>query len=195
MQEMVYSAAVLARVAEAADGFRDGKTYYFVVNAASPRTVEWRSTRPEAEAVASTLQQGSQTGAGARWVVVGPCSTPEDVVKQPNGIWTVCTVSVEERDAAGNVVRTYDRVWRNGESSMDALFFNVSAMDKFLFPYYTAVYGAHIAADMRARFVEPGLTGPPCVPVCHDPKSDECACDEGGVTGLLVNALNGANLL
>ncbi len=183
MQELVYSAKVLARVAEAADGFRDGQTYYFAVNAAFPRKV----TAFDSEELAKAGREDLQRAEGGRWVIVGPCCTPEDKLEPTNGRWTVCTVTVEKPDGG-----TYDRVWTNDKkNSMDALFFSVSAMDKFVFPYYTALYGPDAAAKMRALYADPSTLAEPCLPLCHDPKSDECACEEGGgIHALLASALS-----
>ena len=36
---------------------------------------------------------------------------------------------------------------------MDAVFFTVSAIDKFVIPYYARVYNAQYAADLRAAYL------------------------------------------
>jgi len=55
------------------------------------------------------------------------------------------TITIHQKDGAA-VESVLSR-------DVDAVFFTVSAIDKFVIPYYARVYNAQFAADIRAAYV------------------------------------------
>lgn len=170
-------ASLLKRVAQAADGFRNGRRVWFVVERAFPHAIA--TFFQEAEAKAAVDDNGESH------VLVGPYRTPVGPSSMDRVEWIDVKLAGREKPLR-----------YNGES-VDALFFSQSALDKFFYPYYTAVYGPEYAAEMRKRHTGAstlsvdameldaaggatqamslratnGSGGPP---VCHEPASTEC---------------------
>ena len=134
------SASLLRRLAEAADGYRDGRPRWVVIH---------RSGVQGHHDVAGVFTSSEQANvevqrAGPDYAVFGPFVTvddprdestpsPEDVVE----------VTVKQRD--GKVILV-------DPNKVDALFWTLAAFDKFVVPYLTRVDGARYAAEQRELY-------------------------------------------
>jgi hypothetical protein len=143
-------ASLLKRVAEAASGLRNGRPVWFVVKKAFPHRL--RRHYSEAEADADLAARGSTN------VKLGPYMTPNDTPQKAE----ISSITVRMKDG---------REYTFEPERVDALFFSLSALDKFFYPYYTALYGPEKAAEKRRRYTDPANTSSI---TCHDPVSDEC---------------------
>lgn len=117
--------ATLARIlAEAADGYRTGTPLFFAANRVFPH----RYAGPfETERQARQAAQDS----GASWAAFGPYISARDSS-------TVEVVSVSVTIRRNGVTERFDVDPRQ----VDALFLTPAAVEKFMIPYYVAVYGA-----------------------------------------------------
>lgn len=132
MSQRPKSASLLRRLAEAADGYRDGQSRYLVFHydRADKRDRVF-TEREDADQYLQGLPSEERTDFG----VFGPYVSPLD---QPT-TERVSTIVVE---------------WGQKRESIDAadydsLFWTSSAIDKFLIPYYTRVLGISKAATLR----------------------------------------------
>lgn len=144
------SASLLKRVAEAAAGLRDGRRVWFIADRGFPHALEAFHDEDEADA-ALARSAGSH-------VKVGPCLSPDDHAGRERIEWI--KVKIEGREQPVE----FD------PEKIDALFFSRSALDKFFYPYYTALYGPEEAARMYTRYEGATI-------VCHYPASEPC--DDG----------------
>ncbi|MGH7526945.1 MAG: hypothetical protein ACREMX_09600 [Gemmatimonadales bacterium] len=134
------SASLLRRLAEAADGYRDGKERYVVADRKPHHKVlgVFRSgTEAEAECRRNRNQEGTD------YDVFGPYRTKEVVAETYDSLEAVDTVIVITKNGKRKI---YD-----GET-VDALFWGLSAFDKFIAPYLTVVYSAEYAAKQRELY-------------------------------------------
>jgi hypothetical protein len=158
-------ASLLKRLAEAVDGYRTGGTLFVVADSQLPHTVRGVfSTLPEAMDIARR--------AGGTYGAFGPFDARPDpgldlpvFIMWPHVPWSAGDSLVEfprERVLISNVrdvVITINR--REGlpltrtyaPSEADAVFFTVSALDKFVFSYYARVDGVAAAARLRAALL------------------------------------------
>ncbi len=135
-------ASLLRRLAEAADGFRDGRDKYVVADHEFPHHVLL---------VANTLREArdslsrSHLPKGSDYRLYGPFRTPVDtglVAKSEDEVVEVIVVT------ASGKRKSYDG------RKYDAMFWGVPAFDKFVAPYLTAVYGVKYAAQQRQLYLE-----------------------------------------
>ena len=166
------SATLLRRLAEAVDGQRNNRAGWVVIQQQFPHDVKGvYFTAPLAAAAASRLTGYTVRGpfstpsdSGTRTVLyaVDPCPGVHDSFSQcpdtthPGTLAAVATVPQDEVDRI--VVTIYGRRGdplrrRFPGSSVDAVFFTLPAIDKFVMPYYTRLYGPDVAAQMRAAYV------------------------------------------
>ena len=103
-------------------------------------------SRADAERVRA--RSGSTTG------VFGPYVNPADPMSHTAA--RVLTVTLTRRTASGRT----DTV-RVDPEKVDALFFSMSALDKFMVPYYSRLYGPEYALKLRQRL------GPISATTCH----------------------------
>lgn len=140
----------LARVlAEAADGNRTGAQLWFAANQNFPH----RLTGPyESERQARDAARDS----GSTWGAFGPFVTPRDSVE-----FNVVSVTLTiQRDGRTEQVTIDPR-------QVDALFLSMAAVDKFMIPYYSRIYGSAYGAALRERIASaPGRLRAAPVP-CH----------------------------
>jgi hypothetical protein len=131
------SATLLRRLGEAADGFRDGADRYVVATREFPHKVAGAFlTRAEADAVAEV-----RSSVSLHYGVFGPYRTmPDSLAEGPED---VLYVTVKTR--GGKETRYY-------ADSVDALFWSLSAFDKFIAPNLTAVSGPLYAAEQRELY-------------------------------------------
>jgi hypothetical protein len=138
------------RLAEAADGYRDGKLKWFVADRNFPHSVVLvleDTTRGRdsltrlirAKKVPSTCEYGP-----CDYRLYGPFQTPRDsgYVEDKDGeIDSIIVVTVKGRR------KYYD------PELYDAMFWGMTAFDKFVTPYLTVVYGAEYAAHQRRLYL------------------------------------------
>ena len=128
-------ASLLRALAEAADVYRTGRPIFLVADRRFPHYVIGRfETRAEALRF--------QGDSGSRYGVFGPFVTPADSVSPTAP--KLYNVRLFYRTPQG-AVRTKDVNPRE----VDALFMSMSAVDKFMVPYYAKVYGPDYAKRLR----------------------------------------------
>jgi hypothetical protein len=158
------SAPLLRRLAEAADALRDGNVNWMVVDTAPPYEVS--GVYPTA------LEASHDTMLPRGFRVRGPFRTPIDF-GLPDEVFVTCPHTLRPNPSAympppqricpGRPIwlssirslelrirtRTDSVIIPLNPNEVDALFFNVSAFDKFLAPYYTRLYGPQFAQQLR----------------------------------------------
>jgi hypothetical protein len=168
-QDAAWPATLLRRVAEVADGQRVGKSVFIVVSTRFPHEVGGVfRTRDEANTAAARLPEQIVFGPVSPTIdindiigghLAGGCqhdprtSNMEGLRGTPNRICALGKMlPLENVDSV--IVTTK---MRDGSSlsvsrsaaTMDALFFTVDAMDRFVFSYYARVFGVEYAARLR----------------------------------------------
>lgn len=136
------TAGLARRLAEAADGLRDGKYYYFVSQQQYPYDLQAAggTTDTEASYAADILRSELNSFNGKElYYKYGPYRMPEDYA-QP-----VTYDHVEIRLLNNGAVAHCETL----DGDTDAIVLNLSAFDKFLLPYYTRLYGVEVAKEMR----------------------------------------------
>jgi len=163
------SASLLRRLAEAVDGYRTGETLFVAAARSFPHDVA---------GVFATSRQAMEVARrrGADYGVFGPYFAPPDSGNEmmlysvrpcpglhepdswcPDTMLSLnqsvpyasikdITIIIHAKDGA-----SVETVLPPGD--VDAVFFTVSAIDKFAMPYYTRVYGAQFAAEMRSAYL------------------------------------------
>jgi hypothetical protein len=132
------SASLLRRLAEAADGYRDGRPKLVVAARMFPHKVAGVvDTREQADSVVA-----SRAGDPVGYEIFGPFLTQPDSLATGPGEEVV---SVTVRMRSGEE-KTYDG------NKVDALFWSLPAFDKFVAPYLTAVAGPLYAAEQRELY-------------------------------------------
>jgi hypothetical protein len=111
-----FSAPLLRRLAEAADGYRDGVDHFVVVSLEAPHTVaEVVDTRERAESIATARSTES-----TRYEAFGPYRTEPDSLAQAAPVDSVVAY------LRGGTRKRYDG------TEVDALFWSLPAYDKFV---------------------------------------------------------------
>jgi hypothetical protein len=133
------SASLLRRLAEAADGFRDGKPRWVVIHRRGDKG------HHDVRGVFMTFQEASFTAqrAGPEYATFGPFVTKDDPPDESSTEEDVVEVLVRQKNGV---------VKRFGADSVDALFWSLAAFDKFIAPYLTTVDGVRYAAEQREAF-------------------------------------------
>jgi hypothetical protein len=162
------SASLLRRLAEAVDGYRTGETLFVAAARSFPHDVAgvFPSSRQATEVARRK---------GVDYGVFGPYFAPPDSGNEmmlyslrpcpgrheldswcpdttgsanfavPYANIKDITITIHQKDGASvESVLSHD---------VDAVFFTVSAIDKFVIPYYARIYNAQFAADMRAAYL------------------------------------------
>jgi hypothetical protein len=138
------SASLLKRLAEAADGYRDGQDRFVVAAREFPHKVLGVfPTRAQADSIAAD----SSTGA-LHYATFGPYRTPPE----PNVSPEVDDVDSVVAYYSSGATATYDG------KTYDALFWGLPAYDKFVAPYLTSVLGAPYAGEQRQAYKAGELT-------------------------------------
>jgi hypothetical protein len=163
-------ASLLRRLAEAVDGYRSGETLYVVA--------AWHFPHEVAGVFATrTLALAAVQRKGLDYAAFGPYFAPPDKGNElmlyslqycpglheldsycPDTTFSAnlsvpyqniqdITITIHTKTGAA-----VQRVLAPGQ--VDAVFFTLSAIDKFVMPYYTRIYGAQFAADMRASYLK-----------------------------------------
>ncbi|MGH7461696.1 MAG: hypothetical protein ACREMA_11820 [Longimicrobiales bacterium] len=134
------SASLLLRVAEAADGFRDGQPHWFLVERKAPHKL----TPFDSETAANSALK--KAGA-AKAVVLGPFVTG-----------AAPAAATRKRAKAQKKVRAVHIYYEGSKkatvldaSRVDAIFLTESAREKFVYPYYSRVSGVAETARRSKR--------------------------------------------
>jgi hypothetical protein len=136
------TAGLAKRLAEAADGYRDNKYYYFVCRLEFPFDLQVASADNDAEAnsIANAIRDALNDGApDPSYYVYGPYKTPSEYT--PPYVYDQIEVKFLNQGT--------DAHCETLTGDTDAIILNLSAFDKFFLPYYTRLYGATEAYNMR----------------------------------------------
>lgn len=161
------SAGLLRRLAEAADGYRTGRRIWIVASRQPPYDVGGVFA---SETTAVHVARDS----GELWGSFGPYVTPRDLGQLPVFIiappmhcrptivcWDVWVQTPDtswlEQDIDSLVVTAYHHSGRMARDrvspDVDAIFFSLSAFDKFAIPYYSALSGPEFALRLRQSVI------------------------------------------
>jgi len=145
------SARLSRRLAAAADGFRDGREIFFTARFEPENNGDFDLDGPFTRDQVATLRVPPGFG------IFGPYQTDEcddDLSRTP-----IKTITIELHDG---------KKWSFEGTRFDALFWSVSALEKFAIPHYTTVHGVEKARGILKGFVETDvfLMG-------HDPNTEE----------------------
>jgi hypothetical protein len=131
------TATMLRALAEAADEFRTGRDVFLVGDYRFPYNISGPfTTRAAAERV--------RADSGAYFGVFGPYRTPAD--RRSDSARRVVRVTLVTESAQGK-----RQTIEVDPTVVDALFFTQSAMDKFVIPYYSRLYGPQYATVLQGR--------------------------------------------
>jgi hypothetical protein len=138
--EKALPASLLRRVAEAADGLRDGRPHWFLVSLKAPHSaVPFDSAKAADKALA-------KRGRG-KFALLGPYLTkPEPAPKAAR----------RKKRKVRSVLIYYEGEKKPVEvdlAKVDAIFLSESALDKFVYPYFSRVHGVEQTARMRNSFM------------------------------------------
>jgi hypothetical protein len=137
-QDTTVSATMLRVLAEAADVYRSGKPVFLVADYRYPHNVlRAFSSRAEAEK--------AKTDSGSTYGIFGPYLTPRDPI--PDAATRIIAIRITTQTPRGP--RTQDVDPRQA----DALFFSMSAIDKFVLPYYQKLLGPEYTRTLRQKSI------------------------------------------
>ncbi|HEX8320461.1 hypothetical protein [Longimicrobium sp.] len=156
------SAALLSRLTEAADGYRTGEPVWFIASLARgpnpPRGHKvfgpFRSAR----------EAWDRRGSGTEWSkfrIFGPFHTERDPNYAPRATVKEVLITLSN-----------DEQVRLAGTECDCIFWTLSALDKFVVPYYTGIASLEEAMDVRKEFVESRTFGG-----IHIPSSEMVSAD------------------
>jgi hypothetical protein len=131
-------------LAEAVSSYSDTGEFFLVGATVRPFTViGYFRTRGAADSAA--------TRAGSQYRAYGPYQGQR--TRDP---WEVLSITVRVRTDSGERELHYD------PRTVDAVFLSMSAVRKFLVPYYRRVYGPGVAASVEPMILAPTPPTPPC---------------------------------
>lgn len=140
-----YPASLLRRLGEAAYGYQTGEEVWIVANWTPPHALKVFDSRAGATAFREGREDAAELG------VFGPYVTPRDPETDPKlGVREVVSIAITVRLPGGE---QESRTFRGDE--YDALFWSVSAVDKFMVPYYVGVEGLEVGGKVRRALAEP----------------------------------------
>jgi len=135
-------------LAEAVSSYSDTGQFFLVAASVRPFTpLDYYPTRAAADSAAAH--------AGASYRVFGPYRGP--ATRDP---WQVLSIAVRVRTDSGERDLRYD------PRRVDAVFLSVSAVRKFMLPYYRRLYGSDFAEAVETAILVPSPPKPP-TPPCH----------------------------
>ena len=137
------TAGLAKRLAEAADGFRDGNYYYFIskLNPTQEHPdFDVHSVSGTTDEQASNAADTLKNQLGTDYYKFGPYKTDTDDPPLLN------YDSIELR----LIKQGLDPEVITIPTDTDTIILSLSAFDKFLLPYYTKLYGSDVAADFRS---------------------------------------------
>lgn len=138
------SATLARRLAEAADGFRNVDQVFFIAQYEDPYTILDFLTLTSAEHYFN--EHNFQT---TEYGIFGPYRTLDEFNKSGQK-------QVEDITSIDLKIHFKDGGHENAtlQGSIDSIFFNLSSLDKFIFPYYCHVYGVDHAKKMRDTIIK-----------------------------------------
>lgn len=146
----VYPASLVARLAEAVDGVRDGRAHWWLITLAFPhRRPRFFDSYEEAAAARNPAEESEPLG---------------PYVNGPKG---------REKKRVKSITITYEDGTQRTGSGKDAVLLSEAAVEKFVIPYYTHVLGVDEAQKMWTTYLE---SDEPVL--CHEPLSDPVDCGD-----------------
>ncbi len=147
LNETPLSAGLGKRLSEAADGFHDGLYHYFIASRTSP----YYLFAPAGDADDLTargyayieLENRQNEFPGRDYEVFGPYFTPDDEAVR---LFDYIEIRLM-KNSLYKQTEVYKTIVLDADA--DAVFFNMSSVDKFVTPYYTRLYGCEMAETMR----------------------------------------------
>jgi hypothetical protein len=131
-------------LAEAVSSYSDTGQFFLVgANVRPFRVIGYYRTRAAADSAAAR--------AGATYRAYGPYRGP--TTRDP---WEVLSITVRVRTDSGERELHYD------PRTVDAVFLSMSAVRKFMLPYYRRLYGDEVARSIEAMILVPRPPTPPC---------------------------------
>ena len=141
MTSKLLSASLLKRLAETADGFRDGREIWCVAATKFPHDLEVFFSEAEADTFCKVRARTHS--------VFGPFKTGSETARLGVGAEIIEIVVTIKEDGKTKQVKVDPK-------EIDCLFWSESAVDKFIVPYYARLYGVEHAARMRKTFIAEG---------------------------------------
>ena len=141
-------ASLLRRLGEAADGVRTGTPVWFVVQKAhDPKKGHdiigyFKSAAEACEKEAVRLISGE-------YLIFGPYVTPWDPDYHPNQLVKKVVLYLENADGTAAPPVCLDG------ATYDCVFWSLSAVDKFVVPYYTSHDAVEVGMEVRTQFKNP----------------------------------------
>ncbi len=144
------SASLTLRMAEAADGFRgsnNNRQLYLVANIEFPHDVIPFESLTQANDYYNNLPDPTNLA------IYGPFVTNNEFpLKFDNTVVNKIVVQIEFQDPQINP----ESIELSGKT--DAIFFNLSSLDKFLMPYYAKLFGVSHAKTIRDNLIKDAKT-------------------------------------
>jgi hypothetical protein len=165
-RDTTMSASLLKRLGEAVDGYRTGQPVWVVAGYSFPHEVLGVVST---ETVARAIKDSAGPGFGVFGSYTstrdsgGPLTLSLALHHYPDSKFGDTTANLRQTQPAiplGDVIDIVVTVHRRNGSPQtvtyrpeeaDALFFTLSAVDKFVIPYYLKLYGSQYVTQMRAR--------------------------------------------
>ncbi len=166
------SASLLRRLAEAVDGDRSGSSVWVVIQQSAPYTVKGVFTDADKARAVATASLGylalgpyaapPDSGLTTVMYAVLPCPGKHDIYSgcitgdSTGGGSAVAVMAAPDVDSLSVTLfgKSGARIHRSfGPTEVDALFFTLPAIDKFVIPYYTRLFGPDVAAAMRRNYL------------------------------------------
>jgi len=135
-----FSADLAKRLAEAADGYRDGKYYCFVCKNAFPYDIHVASGNTGEQAISKANDELAKLDS-TQYHIYGPYQTLQEEEYNPTLVYDTIEIKFLNQNS---VVQTQTL---NGDA--DCVVFTLSAYDKFFHPYFTRLYGSGTANNLR----------------------------------------------
>lgn len=166
--DTITTATLLKRLGEAVDGYRTGQQVWVAATfGATPQVLGVFKSAADARAVVDTAKICSH--------VFGPYVAPPDVSTGPSAERQVMMIagvkhtpetiyyftgravpadSVVSITVAMRLKDSTEIQEKYGTGDLDALFFTLPAVDKFVIPYYVRLYGLAYAASLRDQYLK-----------------------------------------
>jgi hypothetical protein len=137
------SSTLARRLAEAADGLRNTDPVYFVAGYAFPHSIKDFPDYSSAEAYLKENKYSLDD-----FGIFGPYQTKDDLENYK-------LVDIREISKVTLIVHFKDGTERKISlpGGIDSIFFNLSAFEKFVFPYYCHLFGVEYAKELRDALI------------------------------------------
>jgi hypothetical protein len=132
------TAGLAKRLAEAADGFRDGKYYYFIARSEYDFDLQYAGGTTDEQA--HNLAQSIKDDKGSEYEIYGPYKTESDDPPLMNYDSIQMTFT---KQGLTPIVAAL-------ETDVDAVILSLAAYDKFFHPYFVRLYGDTRANNLRS---------------------------------------------